>query len=512
MMNKMKQGRPGFMQGLLALLAAVCMLSAGGATSPALAQTEAVLVLDHSGSMWARMDGEPKISVLRNAVGPKLHDKAGKLELGMLAYGTDKAESCETVKTIKALGPISPETDASSLAGVNPKASAPVARSLKEAAKLFKTKTDVRSIILVTDSADDCDADPCAAAKDIKAQSPFTAIHVIAFDTSTSEELQALSCVAENTRGIFQTATSGNELHAALEKAFELAEAGMTEDKAGRIIPVFASPSEGPGGESFASSEPGTLVLAAVLAEGTPPLSNDVVWRVYSGQVQPDGNYKQLHKFEQARTTVTLKPGDYLINAAYGRANLTKRVSVWPGRRTEDTFNLNAGGLRLYATLADEPLISEQSLRFDIFSDESDQFGNRRRVVTGAKSGVVLRLNSGDYRVESHFGDANSIMEVDVQVKPGKLTEATVDHQAGKVTFRLVEKAGGEALADTIWRIYSRDGQLVKKSGGAFPSHVLAAGDYSVRVEHGELEYAAQFSVAAGDQKRVEVVKPASGG
>jgi hypothetical protein len=95
-----------------------------------------------------------------------------------------------------------------------------------------------------------------------------------------------------------------------------------------------------------------------------------------------------------------------------------------------------------------------------------------------------------------------------VTVEPGKLTEATLDHQAGKVNFRLVEKSGGEALADTIWQIYSDNGQLVKRSGGAFPSHVLAAGSYEVRVAHGAQEYAAKFAVEAGEKKQVEVVMP----
>ncbi len=93
-------------------------------------------------------------------------------------------------------------------------------------------------------------------------------------------------------------------------------------------------------------------------------------------------------------------------------------------------------------------------------------------------------------------------------VEAGKLTEATIDHQAGRVTFRLVEKSGGEALADTIWYISTTDGQLVKKSGGAFPSHLLAAGNYDVRVEHGGRQFAAKFSVVPGDKKQVEVVMP----
>jgi hypothetical protein len=285
----------------------------------------------------------------------------------------------------------------------------------------------------------------------------------------------------------------------------------MTENAEGRQIPILALPQAGfgPGGEnSFTSNEPGTLVLSAMLAEGGQPLNGGLVWRVFDGQVLQDGSYKLLHRFPQAQTSVKLPPGDYLVNAAYGRANLTKRLTVWPGMRQEDVFNLNAGGLRLYATLAKQPLLSEQTLSFDVFSEESDQFGNRRRVVAGAKSGVVLRLNSGNYRVESTYGDANAILQVDVTVEPGKLTEATLDHQAGKVSFRLVEKAGGEALADTIWQIFSSDGQLVKRSGGAFPSHVLAAGSYEVRVEHGAQEYAAKFAVDPGEKKRVEVVKP----
>ncbi len=495
--------------GLFTLAA---FLSLAGLTpAPAAAQNEAVLILDHSGSMWARIGGTPKISVVRNAVGALLNEKAGKLDLGILAYGTQKSKSCESFETLKDVGAIDPSADAKTVDAANPNGSAPVAASLAEAGKLFKTKSGARSIILLTDSTDDCKADPCAAAETLKAQSPQTVVHVIAFHEKSTEELQELACISEKTNGVFQTAKNAGELNDSLRKAFALAERGMTENEEGRQLPILAPPQAGPGtpGESgFASDEPGTLILSAMLANDTPPLNSGVIWRIYDGRAQEDGSYQLLHRLRQARTTVTLAPGDYLINAAYGHANLTKRVTVWPGKRKENVFNLNAGGLRLYATLAKQPLLSEQSLTFDVFSEESDQFGNRRKVVAGAKSGVVLRLNSGNYRVESTYGDANAVMQVDVTVEPGKMTEATIDHQAGKVTFRLVEKAGGEALADTIWHIYAEDGQLVKKSGGAFPSHVLAAGRYDVRVEHGGRQFAAKFSVAPGDKKQVELVMP----
>lgn len=504
------------MNGSLYIIrAGLCALSAFlgiSALAPgAVAQNEAVLILDHSGSMWARIDETPKISIVRDALTAVLNEKAGKLNLGILAYGLQKTKNCDSFDTLKSVEPIAPEADAKAVDAAKPNGSAPVAASLAEASKLFKTETGVRTIILLSDSTDDCEADPCAAAEALKSESPTTVAHVIAFDEKSGEDLADLACISEQTGGVFQTAQDTAELNDALRKAFDLAELGMTENEEGRPIPVLARPQAAlsPGGENdFASDQPGTLVLSAVLSQDTPDLNSGLIWRIYDSQVQEDGSYHLLHRFPQARTTVRLPPGDYLINAAYGRANLTKRVTVWPGKRQEDVFNLNAGGLRLYATFADKPLHSEQALTFDVFSEESDQFGNRRKVIAGAKSGVVLRLNSGNYRVESIYGDANAIMQVDVTVEAGKMTEATIDHQAGKVTFRLVEKPGGEALADTIWYIYAEDGQLVKKSGGAFPSHVFAAGAYSLRVEHGEREFAAKFAVKPGEKKQVEVVMP----
>ncbi len=117
-----------------------------------------------------------------------------------------------------------------------------------------------------------------------------------------------------------------------------------------------------------------------------------------------------------------------------------------------------------------------------------------------------MRLNSGVYHIVSTYGDANSTISADVVVEPGKITEAGLDHDAGKVTFRLVQRSGGEAQADTRWTIYNAGGDVIKESAGAFPTHILAAGDYRVAAQHGERQYAGAFTVAAGDAKLVEVL------
>jgi hypothetical protein len=457
------------------------------------------------------MNGAAKIVVARDMVKTIVEEHEGKLNLGLLAFGSKKSNSCDDIEALKPVDAIDAKSYGQVLDASKPKGSAPIAASLAAANGMFKG-SGARSIIMIVDGPDNCKADPCAAAKSLKQKSPEAIVHVIGFDAQAQERLQDLSCVAGETGGMFATATSEDELELHLRRAFQLALTGSRGGPPGGLAGAeFGGISPGggqPGPQTFTSSEPGTLALAAVMADGGQPLGSGLVWRVFDGQVQDDGSYRLISTHRDARPSITMRPGDYLISAAYGRANITKRITVWPGKAQEDVFNLNAGGLRLYATLAKQPLFSEQTLSFEVFSEETDQFGNRRKVIGNAKSGVVMRLNSGTYRVHSVYGDSNAVIEADVTVEPGKLTEATIDHQAGKVTFRLVEKAGGEALADTVWNIYSADGQLVKRSGGAFPSHVLSAGSYQLKVEHSGREVGAAFSIEPGDKKQIEVVMP----
>ncbi len=49
-----------------------------------------------------------------------------------------------------------------------------------------------------------------------------------------------------------------------------------------------------------------------------------------------------------------LHVGDYVVNAAFGRAHITRRISVKPGQAdgVVEDFVLNAGGLRVKAQWA----------------------------------------------------------------------------------------------------------------------------------------------------------------
>jgi hypothetical protein len=493
-------------------LALASMLNVGLLAGSALAESNAVLIFDHSSSMWTQIGGTPKVVAARDLLKTLIEENEGKLNLGILLFGSKKANACEDIDTLKPIGAIDTKAYSQALDGAKPKGTAPVAASLAAANAMFKG-SGPRSIIMIVDGPDNCKGDPCAAARALKQKSPDAIVHLIAFDAQAEERMKDLSCVAEATGGMFATAVSEDELELQLRRAFQLALAGTPAGPGAAKLAALSPgavppPNAGEGPPVFTSSEPGTIALSAVIADGGQPLSSGVTWRVFDARVQDDGSYRLVSTRRESKPSVTMPPGEYLINAAYGRANVTKRLTIWPGKEQQDIFNLNAGGLRLYATLARQPLLSEHALSFDVFSEETDQFGNRRKVIGGAKPGIVMRLNGGNYRVHSVYGDSNAVIEADVSVEPGKLTEATIDHQAGKVTFRLVMKPGGEAMADTIWNIYSGDGQLVKRSGGAFPSHVLAAGSYQLKVEHDGKEIAASFTVEPGDKKQVEVVMP----
>ena len=204
--------------------------------------------------------------------------------------------------------------------------------------------------------------------------------------------------------------------------------------------------------------------------------------------------------------TAALLPGEYLVNAAYGLSNLTRKIKVESGRSIEETFVLNTGGLKLAAALPDGGSLPESAVRFDILSDEEDQFGNRQTILHNAKPGIVTRLNAGAYRIESLYGDANAKIRVDVTIEPGKVTEATIKQTGAKTTFKLVQSLGGEALADTKWTILTSAGDVVKENAGALPTHILAPGSYAVVADHAGLSYTRKFSIESGAAKQVEVV------
>jgi hypothetical protein len=246
--------------------------------------------------------------------------------------------------------------------------------------------------------------------------------------------------------------------------------------------------------------------LVAQLTADGQHIDQGLVWRVFQEHGEADGKSKLLSTSRDASPTIKLAPGKYVVNAAFGRAHLTRTITVKPGSGPPaiEQFVLNAGGLRV-AALVGKAQAPQNSTSFAIYSDR-DQSDNRKLIMSAVKPGVVIRLNAGIYNIVSTYGDSNATVRSDVTVEAGKLTETTVTHAAAKATFKLVNRAGGEALPDTQWTIETPRGDVVKESVGALPTHIFAPGNYIVVAKSQGKAFQREFTLTDGETTQVEVI------
>ena len=546
-------------------LAIICcaLASASGMLHAQDAKPNILMILDSSRSMWGQIDGINKVVSARTVIGdlaPRLEQDAN---FGLVAYGHRQTAGCRDVQLVLPMAANKADKIKSVVGRIKPKGSTPIAAAMIEGAKAAGAAKQKASIILVADGLDNCKGDPCATADKLKQSSKDLTIHTIAFDRKEKDALEALRCVADNTGGTFFSATNEDEFKIALDRIIEIAlgqselpvptaaapaleslvpappqtsgiappmqgapkfKQGPSDPNQTAALPPAIQPQPGPatpGGPPPAApaetkpddaktaalaSQPVAINFKALLTEAGPEVRNGLVWRIFDSKLGRNGRYKLISTHRDAAPTADLRPGDYLVNAAYGLSNLTKKVTVTPGQTADETLVLNAGGLRLGSILANGAELPPNAVRYDVFADEADQFGNRQKVMGDAKPGVIIRLNAGVYHIVSVYGDANAIVRADVTVEPGKLTEATINHSAARVSFKLVLRRGGEAQADTRWNILTPGGDIVKESAGALPTHILAAGRYTVLARFRGKDYSQEFLINTGEVKQIEVV------
>jgi hypothetical protein len=100
---------------------------------------------------------------------------------------------------------------------VTPRASTPLAASLRLAASQLSNDpatAAAQSIVVITDGAEGCGGDPCAAARDLKATFPSVKVHII-----DVVGVSRLRCVADITGGSSVGARDTEQLRAAVRRA-----------------------------------------------------------------------------------------------------------------------------------------------------------------------------------------------------------------------------------------------------------------------------------------------------
>jgi hypothetical protein len=247
--------------------------------------------------------------------------------------------------------------------------------------------------------------------------------------------------------------------------------------------------------------------FSAFLIDDGPPIDQGLVWYIFQDSEKETVPPRHHRTVREANPVIKLVPGRYLVNVSFGRANLTRTITVEAGVPLSERFVLNAGGLRVNALLGDgRTPAPEMAISYDIYAGETDQLGNRQRIMSGARPGLIMRLNAGLFHIVSRYGDANAIVSADVTVEAGKLTEVAVAHPGATVTFKLVTRPGGEAQSGAQWAVLDPDGDVIKESVGAIPTLVLATGSYVVTARHSGRVFRHGFTVQSGEMAQIEVV------
>jgi len=244
------------------------------------------------------------------------------------------------------------------------------------------------------------------------------------------------------------------------------------------------------------------LRLSATLEGDAAVLTNGVVWRVYSDP--SDGTPARLVAMSDlAQPNFVLEPGAYVVHVAYGLAGVTRRV-VLAQQTLNERVGIPAGGLVLQARIGENPIPPDR-VRFTVYVPVGND-PEGRAVAADVRSGTLLRLPEGQYRVVSTYGNTNAIASADLRIEPGKVLDATIRHRAATVTLKLVLRAGGEALGGTTFSVLTPGGDTVREAAGAFPTMTLAEGEYVVVARNGGKVYTSEVRVRSGFDGDVEVI------
>ena len=203
--------------GLCGVLFAVLSSAAGLA-----ADSETIVILDASRSMWGKVAKTPKHRMVLNAFSHALErDERIIPGIGLVAYGGTSPSRCDDITVWSRPDEADRDTFLQNMKAIRPWGLTPIAGALRRAANAFSDDARSHRIVLVADGLENCAGDPCNTALELKSQRPGLIVDVIALNVP-KENQDKLSCMASMTGGTFIPASSQQELNEAGETIVDL--------------------------------------------------------------------------------------------------------------------------------------------------------------------------------------------------------------------------------------------------------------------------------------------------
>lgn len=179
--------------------------------------TRILFLLDGSGSMMAKWEGQHRIDVARDILSDLIDSLSDvkHLELGLRVYGHQfhrRFRNCTDSKLEVGFSPRNHETIKQKLASLEPQGTTPIAYSLEQATKDFPEDKNSRNvIIMITDGIESCNGDPCAISLGLQRKGIFLRPFIIGMGIE-KDYAKAFECM-----GRFLNAQNGGEFRRALD-------------------------------------------------------------------------------------------------------------------------------------------------------------------------------------------------------------------------------------------------------------------------------------------------------
>ncbi|TPI37106.1 VWA domain-containing protein [Mesorhizobium sp. B2-9-1] len=471
------------MAGLIRSVAAALLLLS--MTSFGFAANKVIIILDASGSMWAQIDGKPKLEIARESLRTVLQSVPADDEIGFMAYGHRTKGSCDDIELI--VPPQAGSASAISSAADSMKflGKTPLTAAVKQAAEALKYTEDKATVVLITDGLETCGGDPCALGKELKQSGVDFTADVVGFGL-TADEGKQIACLAEN--------TGGKYIQASDEKALQEA-----------LVETVAAPTPAPAPEPAPAPAPESakpefnFMPSVVMAEGGDPITDGNAWEIY--KAKSDGTRGDQVMTEYGVLKTNLEPGDYLIVGRDDEARSEQKIKIEAGKTYSPLFTLNAGTLVIHPHASQGSEISgEARVDFAYPGGSTTHYGDAKATVPAGEQKVTVQIGAGTATETVQLG-AGQTVEKDIVVGVGHAV-LNAYYAAGG------DKADNSGIGFEVVKAKKKiDGsrESVEHSYGPDSKFWLPPDDY-VALTTLDLAVVEQpFSIKAGDNQDIKV-------
>ncbi|RWK39520.1 VWA domain-containing protein [Mesorhizobium sp.] len=457
-------------------------------TTLGLAADRVVIVLDASGSMWAQIDGKPKLEIARESLRTVLQSVPADKEIGFMAYGHREKGSCEDIELI-----VPPQ--AGSAAAVSTAADrlkfigkTPLTSAVRQAAEALKYTEDKATVILITDGLETCKGDPCALGKELRAAGVDFTVNVVGFGL-TADEGKQVACLADNTGGKYIQASDEKALQDALVETIAAAPAPAPE------------PAPAPQPAATPEKPEFNFMPAVVLAEGGDPVSDGNSWEIY--KAKSDGTRGDYVATEYGALKGNLEPGDYTVVARLGEASTEQKLTVEAGQVYKPLFVLDGGTLIIHPRPSEGADVADGAavvIAYPGVDMPATYYGDTKVVLPAGDQKVTVRIGQGEV-TETIPLAAGKVVDKDIVVGVGHVV-ANAYYTAGG------DKADGSGIGFKVFKARKKiDGtrQEVAYAYGPDSKFDLPPDDYVLTATVDLAVVEQPFSVKAGEHQDVKI-------